>query len=216
MKFSTNNYTPSQEEPCNSTTKQSCASSPANKIQSNGLTKKTNSKSIQYPQLQEASMYTEDKFWINAILKAARGEFMNKFISYDGSYMYKRDAGIKERMPEDTRELCKMFIIFHKKYSGVQSTIDIERQKKLRKEMSQQEVNLTWDICNNEMKQSRLINYCYRMTSNTDDAIDMLSVVRAAQQLKLLTPSTVLMENNTITSISTVAYNKSTRKWYIL
>ena len=215
MNFSINNYTPSKEGPAKTTKKQSCASSPTNKIQSNGLSKKTNNKPILYPQLQEASMYTEDKFWINVLLTAARGEFMTKFISYDGVYLYKRDSGIRERVSEDTKELCKAFIIFHKKHVGVHSPTDTERQKKLRKEIFQQEIKLTWDICNNEMKQARLVDYCYAKTTSKEETADMLSVVRAAQDLKLLNSNTVIMDNNIITNITTVSYNKKTNVWYV-
>jgi len=219
MNFTSNRYTPTADKTVGTiprtVKKRSCASSPNNKIQSNGLTKKTNNKPIIFPQLQEASMYIDDKFWVDVLLKAARGEFISNLLSFDGTHMKKDDTGIKERMPEDPKELCKAFIIFHKKHEPTYSRADMERQQSMREELVSKNVVLSWGICNNEMKQSRLIEYSRRMTSTTNEAIDMLAVLRTALLLKILTPQTVTMENNVITDITCISYNKARNMWYI-
>lgn len=211
MNFTANKYTPSREV----TRKKGCASSPMNKIQSNGLSKKTNNKPIIYPQLQEASMYTVDKFWIDVMLKAARGEFFSKHILYDGVYIYKRDIGIRELMPEDPEDLCKAFVLFHKKHEKAYSCADNDKQKKIRKNRFNQNVDLDWALCNKEMKQSRLTEYCHRKTKTKEDAVELIAILRSAMDMNLLNQYTVSMENNIITNITSIKYSKRTQKWYI-
>lgn len=211
MNFTTNTYTPGAE-----TVKQrACASSPTNKVQSNGLTKKVNNKPVLFPQLQEASLSVNDKDWRNLLLRASRGEFLNKFIYYDGVYMCKKDTGVRELMPKDSTMLAKKFISFHKRYEGITSSNDIRKQDKIRNDIACQEVNLSWDICHAEMKQSRLIEFAHRTCKTYESAVDMIAVLRAADSCKLLTKYTVTMDNNKISNVSCITYNKQTRRWYI-
>lgn len=177
--------------------------------------RKIANKPIIHQSLMEASVYTDDSEWVALIKAAARGEFINKSLSYDGNYMYKKDKEVREAMPSDPKDLCRKFILFHKRYEGICTKDDNDNQDRRNCEMSEQDVQLTWDMCYKSMRLSRLTEYAFRTCASEKEKDELIAVLQAAYWSKMLDKNTVKMHNNVIESISVVSRNPENGKWYI-
>lgn len=207
MEFVTNTYTPAPDKPSR-VKRQKCGPGTMQP-------RKTVTKPLIFPQLLEASAFVNDPEWVALLQNAARGDFVNKFIRYDGKTMCKTDTCVREQMPSDPKQLAARFILFHKRHEGISTKHDTESQDKRRDDISDQNIELTWDVCHKTMKTSRLVDFAKRKCDTTAEVDAMLAVLYTANVNKILTRNTVTMCNNSIVSISVIDHDTESNQWYI-
>ena len=179
-------------------------------------------KPVLYPEFLDASEILSDPCWKDILMSAARGDFGNKNITYEGGFLIWKPTGAKNRVPkENNGGIIKAFKYFYRKYARIVSNDEIEVQKLRERLAMDREIILTWTTCNKSLQHSRLSDYASRSVyilgcpNPVDSEKDLSSILLLAYGNKMLTEKTVTMSNNLIDNITCIKYNKKSRCWWI-
>jgi len=188
----------------------------------NAANKRLIKKPMLYPEFQLAADIVKDTTWKDILISAARGNFKNKNIKYDGLSLIWTPSNARVKIPKASKqEVVKVFMFFYRKYVRTVSNDEIEAQKTRERLVMDKEIILTWNTCSKQLKQSRLFEYSGRMITryNCKDPIDsrneLSGLLLLALNEKLLTEKTLTMKNNLVTDICGIKYNSKSKCWWL-
>lgn len=191
---------------------------PRRSLASATLSPKEVKKPVVHMIFEEASDCETDPYWSNQLLQAARGDFKDKKIIFDGVYLIKKDTNEKELVPQVPEEAAKAFVSFHRKHSKVSSGKDIEQQNAIRERAVNQVIIVEWSSASKKRRRALLFDYVFRCEREAKPTADQLTSLQLAVNIafnnSMLSQHSVEMKNSVILSISCIA-RKEDGFWFL-
>jgi hypothetical protein len=139
---------------------------------------------------EDATEFTTDRYWKDTLIAAARGEFVQKSIFFDGQYLCKtkkRGVGKELIPPNDPCKACSAFIKFHREHVSVLSSTDLNNAQRDRNECTDEDTPIEWGNCGRKFRHSLLCSYVEKLSADS---------ILSSDTCKALETDLILLANN--------------------
>ena len=179
--------------------------------------KKKNTKTIIYPIFEKCSCLTEDKFWVSVFQKCARGKFPRYFYFKNNLLTYRKGNKNKRlKIPKSESMAYINILKFFQEEAGILSKTDGKRRNAENKRKmieNMKDKNLEWkDVKTDKMKDLLIMEFidtlCENNNFNQEEKNELITTIKKGFIMKCFTNNNILMEDNKISEISGLKFNK--------